>query len=81
MTLAALGIAVFLLNIPFGWWRGGARKFSVSWFVAIHAAVPLVYLLRMRLGVGWGVETFPVLVGAYFGGQWVGSSLRRHRPA
>lgn len=30
----------FLVNVPFGYWRAGVRKFSPAWFVAIHAAVP-----------------------------------------
>ena len=77
MKLALLALAIVLLNLPCGWWREGVRKFSVPWFVAVHAPVPFVWLLRTRLGISWSFTIFPVLVGAYFGGQFVGSRLRR----
>ncbi len=81
MTLVALGMAVFLVSVPFGWWREGSRRFSPTWFVAVHGPIPFVYLLRTRLGIGWGAETFPALVAAYFGGQYIGAVLRRRRRA
>ena len=42
-TVAA---AVLLINLPFGFWRAGVRKFSPAWFVAVHAPVPLAVGLR-----------------------------------
>jgi hypothetical protein len=75
--LVALGAAVFLLNLPFGMWRSRSRKFSVPWFVAIHAPVPAVVALRFLTGVGYQPVTFPVLIGAYFAGQFVGGRLSR----
>ncbi len=81
MTLALLALAIVLLNLPFGWWREGSRKFSPAWFIAIHAPVPVVWFLRTTLGIGWGFATFPVLVGAFFGGQYIGGRLRRRQMA
>lgn len=75
--LAAAAAATLLMNVPFGWWRDGTRKFSLPWFLAIHAPVPLVVALRRLLGVGLGWTTAPVLVASYFAGQFVGSRLRR----
>ena len=71
----------FALNVPFGWWRAGVRKFSVAWFVAIHAAVPIVVALRYALGLPFRWETLPLFVAAYFGGQFVGARLRAKRDA
>lgn len=74
--LALVAAAVLILNVPFGFWRGGVRKFSLPWFVAVHAPVPLVYLVRLAAGVSWSLTILPVLVGAFFTGQFLGSRLR-----
>jgi hypothetical protein len=70
---------VFLVNLPFGFWRAGARKLSRSWFLAVHAPVPLVVAMRWLSGLGFQLATFPVLVGAFFAGQLVGGRLRAAR--
>ncbi len=73
--LLALGVT-FVVNVPLGYWRAGARKFSPQWFVAVHAAVPIVIALRYALGLPFRWSLFPIFVAAYFGGQYVGSRLR-----
>jgi hypothetical protein len=73
--LLALGVT-FVVNVPFGYWRAGVRKFSPPWFVAVHAAVPIVIALRYALGLPFRWSMFPLFVAAYFGGQYVGSRLR-----
>jgi hypothetical protein len=69
--------AVLALNLPFGFWRAGATRFSRSWMLAVHAPVPLVVAIRILAGLGWHLVTFPVLVGAFFTGQLLGGRLRR----
>ncbi len=76
LPLAAVACATLVLNLPFGFWRAGVRKFSPAWFLAVHAPVPLIVVMRLAAGVGWRLSTFPVLVGAFFGGQFLGSRLR-----
>jgi hypothetical protein len=71
-----VALAVVLLNLPFGFWRAGARKFTLSWFVAVHAPVPVVVGLRVQSDLGWDLATFPLLVGAFFAGQFLGGKLR-----
>ena len=66
----------FLVNLPFGYWRGGARKFTAKWLTAIHAPVPLVVAMRLAAGVRWQLVNLPVLLGAYFLGQLVGTQAR-----
>ena len=56
-----VAILVLLVNLPFGYWRAGVRKFSFAWFVAVHAPVPLVVGLRILAGLGWQLATFPIL--------------------
>jgi len=76
----ALAIAAtFVVNLPCGWWRGGLRKFSPAWFVAVHAPVPVVVGLRWALGLPFRWALLPLFVAAYFGGQFVGNRLRLRR--
>lgn len=77
MALATVMGLTFFLNLPFGWWREGTRKFSPAWFLAIHLPVPVVILIRQAFGVRLGWGTLPFLLAAYFTGQYAGSRLRR----
>jgi hypothetical protein len=82
VSLWVVALLVLLLNVPFGYWRQGVRKFSLAWFVAVHAPVPVVAGLRIASGLGFRWSTFPVIVAAYFAGQFLGGRLRRRlRPA
>ena len=74
-SLGAVAAAVLLVNLPFGFWRAGVKKFSFPWFVAVHAPVPMVVAVRFIAGLGWHLVTFPVLVGAFLTGQIVGGKL------
>ncbi len=76
LPLLAVAFATLVLNLPFGFWRAGVRKFSLAWFLAVHAPVPLIFGLRLAAGVGWRLSTFPVLVGAFVGGQLLGGRMR-----
>ncbi len=80
-NLAFVAAGVALINLPFGFWRAGVRKFSLPWFLAVHGPVPLVVGLRLLFHVGWHLSTFPVLVGMYFSGQFLGGLLKERRSA
>ncbi len=83
MNLISVAFIVFLLNLPFGYWRANVKKFSRPWFLSVHAPVPLVIALRVFSGLGWQLITFPVMIGAFFVGQVAGSGLhhlRSNRP-
>ncbi len=75
-TIWAGAGAIVLINLPFGFWRAGAEKFTVPWFIAVHAPVPLVIGVRILLEVRWQFATVPILMGAFFTGQLLGGSLR-----
>ena len=77
MSLWVVAALVFLLNVPFGYWRGGVRKFSRQWFLAVHLPVTPVVTLRVLSGIGWEPVSFPVIIGAFFLGQFCGARLRR----
>jgi hypothetical protein len=74
-----LGVAslVWLINLPFGWWRAGVRRRSAPWFLAIHIPVLLSIGLRLSLGVGFHLATLPLYVAAFALGQWVGGRVLR----
>jgi hypothetical protein len=76
MSLWTVALLVFLINLPFGYWRASVRKFSAQWFLAVHLPVPLAVGLRIFSGPGWKWMSLPVLVGAFFLGQFVGGRLR-----
>ncbi|WP_346855951.1 hypothetical protein [uncultured Draconibacterium sp.] len=73
-------LATFVINLPFGYWRGGLRKLSFLWFLAIHAPVPLVILIRKfnQLQLSWTLA--PFLLGSFFLGQFAGRKLYGLKP-
>jgi hypothetical protein len=76
MSLWTVALLVFLINLPFGYWRASVRKMSRQWFLAVHLPVPLVIALRLYSGLGFQLVSFPVIVGAFFLGQFVGGRVR-----
>ncbi|HLG17466.1 MAG TPA: hypothetical protein VJH03_23685 [Blastocatellia bacterium] len=79
MNLWVVAALVFALNVPFGMWRATLKKLSFRWFLSIHIPVPLVIALRVYSNLGWKPATFPVLIGAFFAGQYAGAALQRWR--
>jgi hypothetical protein len=75
MNIWIAAIIVFVLNLPFGYWRANVKKLSLQWFLSIHLPVPLVLAIRIFGGLGWQPITFPMLVGAFFAGQLLGGRL------
>ena len=73
MPLEILILAVFLLNLPFGYARSGTARFSRRWLLAVHLPVPFVILMRIFSGFGWGVV--PLLILADAAGQLLGGKL------
>jgi hypothetical protein len=76
MTLLLALALVCAANLPFGYWRAGLAKRSLPWLVAIHAPIPLVWLIRDLLDLEWRLATLPLFLAAYFLGQWSGGRLR-----
>ena len=80
-AIALAAAAVLALNLPFGYWRSRTNRFSLPWFLSVHVPVPLVIFIRFACGLGWHLATFPVLVGAFLTGQYLGGRLRRRHEA
>ncbi|MCH7826588.1 MAG: hypothetical protein IIB07_03380 [Bacteroidetes bacterium] len=77
MILLIVGLIVFVFNIPFGYWRANTKKFTLQWILAIHIPVLVIIALRFISGLGFEFITYPVLVGAFFGGQFLGKLLNK----
>lgn len=77
--LGILLIAVALINVPFGYWRSGVRKFSRAWFFHVHGSIPLIITLRLAAGIHWTIVVGLLIASSYFLGQNVGARLRRAR--
>ena len=80
LQVALATLATMLLNIPFGYWRGEAKRrgSKLEWFAAIHLPVPVVALMRRFVGLAFSLKYIPVLalfVAAYFTGQRIGSTI------
>lgn len=79
--LLQAAFAIVLVNLPFGYWRAGTRKFSAAWFVAVHAPVVLAVGVRLLLDVGLAWRALPVLILSFALGQWFGGRIRASRMA
>jgi len=75
MSINELMLIVFLINIPFGYIRSNAAKFSRKWMMAVHIHVPFIFLLRIFSGFNWTV--IPLLVLSDVAGQIAGGKLRK----
>lgn len=72
-SINELMLIVFIINLPFGYMRSKAARFSRQWMMAIHIPVPLVFLLRIFSGLNWTV--IPLLVLSDVAGQLAGGRL------
>jgi hypothetical protein len=75
MKLWIVAAIVFLFNLPFGMWRARTKKFSWPWILSIHLPVPFIIALRIFSGLGWRWVTFPVMISAFFLGQFLGGYI------
>ncbi|KAG9449356.1 hypothetical protein H6P81_009321 [Aristolochia fimbriata] len=74
LAVATLGMAA---NVPLGIWREHTQKFSPSWFIAVHAAVPFIAMLRKCLLMPKTAMAFTI--AASIMGQVIGSRAERYR--
>lgn len=71
----ALSLLAFGANLPLGYLRAGARKYSFRWFLYIHLSIPLLVATRLALGFGWGIV--PATLACAVAGQVAGSRCRK----
>lgn len=77
VKLVAVAAVVAGINMPCGAVREHFEKFSVGWFIAVHATIPFVAMLRKA--VIMPKYAIVVTIAAAVMGQVVGSRLERMR--
>ena len=75
VRLIIVTISVFILNIPFGYWRANVKRYSFQWILAVHIPVLFAIALRILLSIGIAWYTFVLFVGAFFLGQLYGAHI------
>lgn len=75
MVLFAISILVFIINVPFGYWRGGSKRYSVNWFIAIHAPVVISIMLRYVFNIKFQWIYLLLFASVFFAGQLVGQKI------
>ncbi len=79
VKMASIALVAAAANIPFGAWREHFGKFSPGWFLAVHATIPFIALLRK--GVVMPRWAILLTISGAIAGQTIGSRLERHRLA
>ncbi|NOY50110.1 MAG: hypothetical protein GXO88_06075 [Chlorobi bacterium] len=79
LNLIIVTITVFVLNIPFGYWRANVKKFGLQWALSVHIPVPFIILLRIYSNIGFAWYTYIFLVSAFFFGQRLGAWIHKNR--
>lgn len=74
LVIGLLGMAA---NVPLGIWREHTKKFSPSWFAAVHAAVPFIAVLRKSVLMPKSAMAFTIAASVL--GQVIGSRAERRR--
>ncbi|KAI7725580.1 hypothetical protein M8C21_019256 [Ambrosia artemisiifolia] len=75
--MLVIGILGMAANIPLGIWREHTSKFSLSWFIAVHAAVPFIAMLRKSVLMPKTAMAFTIAASIL--GQVIGSRAERFR--
>jgi hypothetical protein len=77
VLIGVLFVTALATNAVLGVWRSGLRRFSPSWFLAIHASIPLLVAMRLLLiRPNWVI---PPEIGLAFVGQFVGGRVPTFR--
>ncbi len=73
--LFILVAAAFIMNLPLGYLRQGARRFSFNWFLYIHLSIPFIIVIRLLMGVSnWFI---PLSIASAVAGQLAGGRYRK----
>lgn len=73
--LFILVASAFIMNLPLGYLRQGAKKFSFNWFLYIHLSIPFIILIRVSMGISYWY--IPLSLGSAVAGQLAGGRYRK----
>jgi type III secretory pathway component EscU len=72
-AVLALSAITLLLNLPFGYARAKAKKYSLRWFLYIHIPIPFIFIARVLSHIE--IKYIPFLALAAIIGQLAGGKL------
>ncbi len=72
-TILILFAFTLILNLPFGYLRTRSIKYSLRWFLCIHAPIPFIFIARTVSHIE--MKYIPVFALAAVAGQIVGGKL------
>ncbi|NIO16848.1 MAG: hypothetical protein GTN70_07600 [Deltaproteobacteria bacterium] len=75
MSILSIALISCAVNLPLGYLRSGAQKFSIAWFTFIHLSIPLILYLRIKNKVH--AVTIPIFIASAVIGQLCGGKLRK----
>ncbi len=73
----AIGLLGMALNVPLGAWREHTKKFSPQWFLAVHATIPFIAMLRKAVVMPKYAVAFTI--GSAILGQAIGARAEKIR--
>ncbi len=77
LNLANLFFIAFLVNVPLGYLRESATRYSFRWFLFIHLSIPFILLARLGYGFSW--QIVPFTIASAIAGQILGGRIKRGR--
>lgn len=73
MSILFVSLSALVTNIFLGKWRRKYEKFTIPWWLLIHASIPLIIPLRIWLNTP---RIFiPLFIGMAVLGQYIGTKI------
>ncbi len=73
LTALVITVFAFILNLPFGYIRKSAKKYSRKWLLCIHAPVPMIIIARITTHTDY--RFIPVFILISIAGQVCGGKI------
>ncbi|MGO9016415.1 MAG: hypothetical protein ACLQF0_15700 [Dissulfurispiraceae bacterium] len=75
-TAVIIATLAFALNLPFGYFRKSAKKFSRKWLLCVHAPVPMIIIARITTHTDY--RFIPLFILISIAGQICGGKINLH---
>lgn len=72
-TVLLITAFAFILNLPFGYIRKSAKKYSRKWFLCIHMPVPMIIVARITTHTDY--RFIPLFILMSIAGQVCGGKV------
>lgn len=79
INILILSSIIFIIDLPFGYWRASVKAKSYKWFLAIHIPIPFIIILRFLFKIDFVWYSFPFTFLSFFLGQFIGGKLYKQK--